>query len=290
MRSRFLPVRGAAAHPGAHRHAARRLAAATAAAALLLGLAGGAGTARAQQQQEWFVPQGQQRPAQGGPQPQRPVQQRPAQQQQRPQAPPPMPAGERTPAPIIGIVDVQEVQRLSTAFNQVREEIERRRTRLNEDLQREQARWREEQQRLGAERASLSPEQLRTRERDMQDRVTDSQRIFRDRQRSIEQATQQALTEIEQALGGVIQQVAASHQVNLVLPRPFVIYNDPPFDLTAEVAAQLNRTLRSVTVPPEENAPATTGGAARPAQQGEARQPTPPARPAQGGGQQPRRN
>jgi len=163
----------------------------------------------------------------------------------------------------------------------VREEIERRRAKLNEDLQREQARWREEQQRLGAERANLPPEQLRNRERDLQDRVTDSQRIFRDRQRAIEQATQQSLTEIEQALGAVIQQVAASRQVNLVLPRPFVIFNDPPFDLTAEVAQQLNRTLRNVTVPPED---APEG--ARPPQQGQAQQP--PARPAQGG--QPRRN
>ncbi len=236
--------------------------------------------AAAQNQQQWFVPgqpqQGQQ-PAQG----QRPAQQ--GQQQQRPQqpaqrpapTPPPLAPGQPPPAPVIAIVDVPEIQRVSSAFTQVREAIETRRARLNEDLQREQQRWRDEQQRLAAERGSLSPEQLRARERDLQDRITDSQRTLRDRAAAIEQLAQTALREIEQALGIVIRQVASSRNVNIVLPRPLVIFNEPPFDLTEEVAAQLNRMIPSVTLPPEPGAapapaPARAGG-------------TPPAQP-------PRRN
>ncbi|RYI82597.1 MAG: OmpH family outer membrane protein, partial [Acetobacteraceae bacterium] len=148
----------------------------------------------------------------------------------------------------------------STAFNQVRDEIERRRAKLNDDLQREQNSWREQQQQLANQRATLPAEQLRERERTLQDRITDSQRIFRERSRAIEQAAQQALVEIEQGLGVVIRQVAASRKVNLVLPRPLVIFNDPPFDLTEEVAQQFNRVLRSVTMPAE-----TAGGEAAPA-------------------------
>jgi hypothetical protein len=82
--------------------------------------------------------------------------------------------------------------------------------------------------------------------------VQDAQRIFRDRQRGIEQAAQGTLMEIEQALAVVVRQVSTSRKVNLVLPRPLVIFNDPPFDLTAEVATQLNKVLRSVTIPPED--------------------------------------
>ena len=241
---------------------ATALRAATAAGILLAA----AGPAPAQQQPEWFVPnqgQGQQRPAQG----QQP-QQRPP-QGQRPdtatQAPPPLPPGQQPPAAVIGIVDVPEIQRVSTAFNQVREEIEKRRQKLNDDLQREQNNWREQQQQLANQRAGMAPEQLRQRERDLQDRITDSQRIFRERSRAIEQAAQQALMEIEQALGGIIRQVAASRKVNLVLPRPLVIYNEPPFDLTEEVAQQFNKTLRSVQMPPESTAESSAAPAAAPA-------------------------
>lgn len=197
--------------------------------------------------QDWFVP-GQQRPPGGTAQPQRPPQGQP--QQRPPQA------GQRPPAPVIAIVDIPEVQRLSAAFNQVREEIERRRLRLNEDLQREQARWREEQQALAAARATMNPEQLRQRERELQDRITDAQRIFRDRSRGIDTAAQQGLQQIEQALGAVIRQVAASRGVNMVLPRALVIFNEAGFDLTDEVTAQINRVLRTVNLPAEGAEPA----------------------------------
>jgi Skp family chaperone for outer membrane proteins len=218
--------------------------------------------AAAQNQPGWFVPgqpQGQQpqgqRPAQPPAQPQRPPQQA--------QAPAPLPPGTPPPAAVIGVVDVPEIQRVSTAFNQVRQEIERRRAKLNEDVQNEQQRWREEQQRFGNERGGLSPEQLRARERALQDQVTDGQRIFRDRARDLEQLAQQALREIEQALAIVIRQVAASRNINMVLPRPLVIFNEPPFDMTEEVAVQLNRMITNVNLPPDPSAappprPATT--------------------------------
>jgi Skp family chaperone for outer membrane proteins len=222
------------------------------------------------QQQQWFVPGQQQQ------QPQRPPQ-RPAQQGQRPaqapaqqpvQAPPALAPGQSPPTAVIGIVDVPEIQRVSSAFTQVREAIEQRRGRLNEDLQREQQNWREAQQRLATDRATLTPDQLRTRERELQDRITDSQRVLRERARDIEQLAQGALREIEQALGIVIRQVASSRNVNIVLPRPLVIFNEPPFDLTEEVAAQLNRLIPNVTLPAEgAQAPAQP---AQPARQGAA--------------------
>jgi Skp family chaperone for outer membrane proteins len=234
------------------------------------------------QQGQWFVPgqgqqQGQQRPAQ----PPRPAQapaQRPAQPDQQP-----LPPGQSTPTPVIGIVDVPEIQRISTAFTQVREEVERRRAALNEDLQREQQRWRDEQQRLATERPGLTPEQLRARERDLQDRITDSQRALRDRAANIEQVAQAALREIEQALAVIIRQVATARNINIVLPRPLVIYNDPPFDLTQEIAVELNRVL------PRLNLPAEAAEAPAPAQPRAQQQPQ-----RQGGaqpqGQQQRRN
>jgi len=229
-----------------------------------------------QGQGQWFVPgqgqqQGQQRPA--GQTPPRPAQapaQRPAQPDQ------PLPPGQSTPAPVIGIVDVPEIQRVSTAFTQVRDEVERRRAALNENLQREQQRWRDEQQRFATERPGLTPEQLRIRERDLQDRITDSQRTLRDRAANIEQVAQAALREIEQALALIIRQVATSRSINIVLPRPLVIYNDPPFDLTQEIAVELNRVLPRISLPAdagETPAPSPPRAQQQPRPQGGAQQP-----------------
>ena len=221
------------------------------------------GGQRPQGQQQQRPPQGQQqRPPQGQPQPG----QRPA---ARTEAPAPLPPGQQPPAAVIGIVDIPEVQRVSAAFNQVREEIERRRTRLNDELQREQNGWRDAQQALAGERAGLQAEVLRLRERELQDRITDSQRIFRNRSQAIEQAAQAALVEIEQALGTVIRQVAQSRSVNIMLPRPLVIMNEPAFDLTEEIAQQFNRNLPRVAMQAESDGrnppvPAAAAAGARP--------------------------
>lgn len=222
------------------------------------------GPLAAQQNQEWFVPNQGQRA-----QPAQPQQRPPAQQQQRPAA---------APAPVIGIVDIPEIQRQAAAFNQVREEIGKRQQKLNEDLQREQTGWRDAQQELANQRASLPPDQLRQKERDLQERITDSQRIFRERARAIDQAAQQALVEIERAVAQVIQQVSQSKNVNLVLRRELIIFNHPAFDLTDEVVAQVNRTLRNVTIPPESAvAPAAASSTTPP--------PPPPVAPPPQGGQ-----
>jgi hypothetical protein len=65
--------------------------------------------------------------------------------------------------------------------------------------------------------------------------------------------------------------------VNIVLPRPLVIFNEPPFDLTEEVAAQLNRMIPSVTLPPEPGA-APARPAQAPARPGAAQPAQPPRR------------
>jgi Skp family chaperone for outer membrane proteins len=236
-------------------------------------------SAAQQQGQDWFVP-GQQRPAQGQAQGQ---QRPPAQQGQRPAA------SQRPPAPVIAIVDIAEVQRLSAAFNQVREEIERRRARLNEDLQREQGRWREEQQTLAAARATLPEATLRDRERILQDRITDAQRVFRDRNRAIDAAGQVGLQQLEQAIGAVIRQVAASRGVNLVLPRQLAVLSEPAFDVTDEVSAQLNRVLRSLNLPAEGEMPPQAQAPGQAPAPDQAQAPAPAPRPAPAPAQ-PRRN
>lgn len=228
------------------------------------------------QQGEWFVPGGQ-RP-QGGQQ--RPAGQRPP-QQRPPQA---LPPGQQPPAPIIGLVDPQAVLANSTALNQVREEMERRRARLNEQVQREQAAWREEQQRLATERATLTPDQIRERERGLQDRITNAQASFRDRQRNNDTVAQQVLQEIQQHLETVIAQVAQSRNINMLFTRQAVILVNGPFDLTEEVSTQLNRAIQRVNLPAEDAAPA-----AAPAAPAAPAQPSRPATPPAGGGQ-PRRN
>jgi len=233
--------------------------------------------------QDYFIP-GTPRPAQPAPQPKpgpRPVL---APQPQAPQpAPvtvsgdvpqqaqaqpvpelPPLPRSTTPPPAVIGVIGVPEVMRASIAAQMVDKVIGERRDRLNQDAQKEQAAWRDLQQQLANQRGTMSPEQIRTRERELQERITASQAQFRERNRVIQEAAQVSVGQIERMLVAVIRQVADSHGMNLVLHRAQVALNFNEFDITDQVADQLNKVVPSVNVPPETDLHPLAGGLAAP--------------------------
>jgi Skp family chaperone for outer membrane proteins len=244
---------------------------------LVAPLLGVAASASAQQSQDWFIP-GQSSPSKSQNKPQAhpaPVRPQaapesapapaaantpppgPPMQIQLPPVPqlPPLPKGAPPPTPVIGVLGVPEVMRASTAAQEVERVIGARRAKLNQDAQKEQAVWRDMQQSLMNERAKLTPEQIRARERALQDRITNAQRQFRERNRIIQEEGQYALGQIEQTLIAVIRQVAESRGMNLVLHRQQVALNVNEFDITAEVAEQLNKVLPHVVIPAEGQEP-----------------------------------
>jgi len=178
---------------------------------------------------------------------------------------PPLPRGSTPPAAVTGVIGVPEVMRVATAAKQVDRVIGEWRDKLNADVQKEQQVWRDLQQALTKQRATMSPEQIRTKERELQDRITTTQRQFQNRARIIQEAAQYGLNQIQVSLIGVIRQVAESHGMNLVLHRQQVALNVNDFDITDEVATQLNKLLPTVNIPPEGVSPNAPGVAAQPA-------------------------
>lgn len=194
---------------------------------------------------------------------------------------PALPRSTSPPVAVIGVLGVPEIMHGVAAAQNVEKVIGERREKLNEDAQKEQAAWRDLQQQLTAQRASLNPEQIRTKERELQERITNAQKSFRDRNRIIQEAAQYALGQIERNLIGVIRQVSESHGMNLVLHRQQVALNVNEFDITTQVIAQMNKVMPAVSIPPDGVSPvaqaqadAAKAAAATPAAA------TPPAAPA----------
>ena len=164
---------------------------------------------------------------------------------------PALPRSTTPPAAVIGVLGVPEIMHGATAALQVEKVIGERREKLNQDAQKEQAAWRDLQQGLSAQRATLTPDQIRAKERDLQERITAAQKSFKDRNRIIQEAAQYALGQIERNLIGVIRQVSESHGMNLVLHRQQVALNVNEFDITDQVIAQMNKLMPTATIPPD---------------------------------------
>jgi Skp family chaperone for outer membrane proteins len=200
-------------------------------------------------------------------------------QVQLPPAPeiPPVPKGPATPAAIIGILSVPDVLRVSTAYQAAYKELNARGQKLNEDAQKEQGALRDLGQAFAADRAKMSPEQIRSKEREITERATEAQRKFGERNRIIQEAGQYVMAQVNRTMEQVAQQVALSRGINLVLNRAQILGTTADFDLTPAVADVLNKALPTVVVPPDgvsplasappaAQAPAAAAAAAKPPQ------------------------
>ncbi|QHC34488.1 OmpH family outer membrane protein [Komagataeibacter xylinus] len=162
---------------------------------------------------------------------------------------PDVPKSAPPPAPVIGVISVPEVMRLSSAAQQAERVLGARRDDLAREAQKEQAGWRDEQQKLQGQAKTMSSDQIQAQERKLQERVMAAQKDFRNRNRVIQEAAQVALGQIERELVQIIRQVAASRSMNLVLHREQVALSQEPLDITQQVATQLNAALPTVFIP-----------------------------------------
>lgn len=162
---------------------------------------------------------------------------------------PDIPHGVAPPVPVIGVISVPDVMRLSSAAQQAEHVLGARRDDLARDAQKEQGGWRDEQQKLQAQAKNLPSDQIQQRERHLQERVISAQRDFRNRNRIIQEAAQVSLGQIERELVQIIRQVAGSRGMNLVLHREQVALSQEGLDITQQVADQLNKVLPTVFIP-----------------------------------------
>lgn len=164
---------------------------------------------------------------------------------------PQLPQGSSPPAAVIGVLDLTGVLRSSTAYQAVQKEMTDRQNKLNSDAQTEQAAWREQNQEITDQQKTLTADQLSAKQAALQDRISNAEKLFKARDQRNQDAANYAYEQINQVLNNIVAQVAQSRGMNLVLSQTSVILNVREFDISTQVAAELNQVLSSVQVPPD---------------------------------------
>ncbi|MCX5619724.1 OmpH family outer membrane protein [Bombella pollinis] len=165
---------------------------------------------------------------------------------------PAVPREDAPPPLTLGLISVQGVMQLSTAAQEMQQVLGARRDRLAQQVQKEEAAWREEQQKLQVQARSLTSDQLQLRVRHLQERRAKDQHDFGNQARIIQEAYQVAFHQIERVLeqrDGIIAKVAAAHGMNLILHAEQAVLHVDGQDITEEVADRLNKVLPHVFIP-----------------------------------------
>ena len=160
--------------------------------------------------------------------------------------------------PVIGVVDVDEIQQEALAAKAVRSQAAKYRQDFQQQGSSEESTLRTEQQAIEAQRKTLAQDALAEKARAFDAQVADYQRRELARRRAFEKSFNLAMANVQKVMNEAIGTVAMSHGVNVVLPKSLVLAFDDKLNMTKEVIAIMDKKLPSADFPaPQiENEPA----------------------------------
>ena len=161
----------------------------------------------------------------------------------------PLVAAETLPSAVAAVVDYQRILQEAKAARSVRDQIEARRQRYQEQIAKEEQRLHEADKDLALQRGVLATEAYADRRAAFEKDVAEVQRLVQERRRQLDAVSAVALGTIRDAIVKVVDDLADKRGFNLVLPSSGVLLFAPSIDLTGEVLDGLNVKLPDVRVP-----------------------------------------
>ena len=140
----------------------------------------------------------------------------------QPAAPPRGPV-EPMPAPVVIVIDFQEVLRNSAAAKSIQQQLERTRSSYQEDINKKERDLRAAEQELGQQRAVLAPEAFQQRRRDFETRVADVQRDVSAKKRQLDQALEENISKVREQLITIVDELTKETKANMVISRAAIV-------------------------------------------------------------------
>jgi len=161
----------------------------------------------------------------------------------------PAPAQEKLPAAVVAVIDYQRILREAKAARAIRDQVESRRQRYQEEIAGEEQRLHEADKELARQRGILSAEAFAERRSAFEAEVAAVQRMVQERRRQLDQVAASSLNEVRSAMIEVVSELSDARGFNLVVPTSGLLLFSPKIDLTDEVLARLDRKLPNIRVP-----------------------------------------
>jgi len=181
---------------------------------------------------------------------------RPAAAPARPAAAPGAPAA-KAPTAVILFLDRATVLRQSAVGKDMATQVEGLVKKMEADFAPENKKLQTDVQALQNQAAVLSPEVRQQKVKELEGRRQAFQKKVQDRQAAIQAGLANSRTQVEKALGPILERIMVERSANLLLDRGLVVLGATDLDVTSTVIQRLNGALPKVTVTPV--APKTAG-------------------------------
>ena len=165
------------------------------------------------------------------------------------------------PAPVILIVDLQQILQDAKAAKAVQAVINQEFSSYTKEVAQQEDELQKSRAELERQRAILAPDAFNTRARDLQQRYDELGQIVQGRRQALQQSLNEAMVKVKNAALEVIADAVKERRANLVIEKQAVEFEAEGMDITPDAITRLDQKLASVPV----NLPKPDGeGAAKP--------------------------
>lgn len=148
----------------------------------------------------------------------------------------------------LAVLDVDRVRHNAVAVQGIRSQLSSYLDVYRTDTQKEEQQIRTAQEELTAKRAKLSADAFTEERKKLEGRIADAQARVQKRRQALERVNLEAMQQVQQALEGIVTELAAERQLSLILRKDQTVFNDASFDITDEVLRRLDQRLPSVRI------------------------------------------
>ncbi len=171
----------------------------------------------------------------------------------------PVAAQPAIPAPVILVVDMQQVLQEAKAAKEVQAALNQRYTAYSKEV----AQQEDELQKGGAElerqRTVLAPDAYNARARELQQRYDELGKTVQSKRETLQHSLNDAMGKVRAAALEVVGDISKERRATLVLEKQAVVYETEGMDISADAIRRLDKKLPSVPI----NLPAAEGGGPR---------------------------
>lgn len=164
-------------------------------------------------------------------------------------------------APVIVIVDVQQILRESMVGKNVQTQMTQRTDRYTKEVSSQENELRRTQDELERQRTVISAEAFNAKMRDFQQRYDALDHGVQATRQALQQAYNDAMTKVENTALQIIADLATERKANLVITKAAVLFTAQGLDISQEVIRRLDEKLPNVPLALTQEPMATPSGA-----------------------------
>lgn len=152
------------------------------------------------------------------------------------------------PAPVILVVDLQEILHDAKAAKGVQATINEEYTAYTKQVAQQEDELQKARTDLERQRTILAPEAFNTRARDLQQRYDELGQVVQSKRQALQQSLNEAMGTVKNAALEVIADIVKERRANLVIEKQATVFQAEAMEVTAEVITRLDQKLASVPV------------------------------------------